>query len=99
MSLSACSTGSTGETGGGGGSTASADQFPVTIEHAFGETTIESVPERVATVSWVNADTALALGVVPVMQVNPSGSIHPVGFAAYWYPLMPPANFTGSGVR
>lgn len=66
LSLSACSTGSTGETGGGGGSTASADQFPVTIEHAFGETTIESVPERVATVSWVNADTALALGVVPV---------------------------------
>ena len=42
-------------------------QFPVTIEHAFGGTTIESVPERVATVSWVNTDTASALGVVPVV--------------------------------
>ncbi|MCC9192305.1 iron-siderophore ABC transporter substrate-binding protein [Arthrobacter sp. zg-Y916] len=65
LSLSACSTGSTSETGTE--STAgSSDQFPVTIEHAFGETTIESAPERVATVSWVNTDTALALGVVPV---------------------------------
>ncbi|MGW9405258.1 iron-siderophore ABC transporter substrate-binding protein [Arthrobacter sp. NPDC055585] len=65
LSLSACSTGSSSDAGTG--STAgSSDQFPVTIEHAFGETTIESVPERVATVSWVNTDTALALGVVPV---------------------------------
>ncbi|MCC3281517.1 iron-siderophore ABC transporter substrate-binding protein [Arthrobacter caoxuetaonis] len=65
LSLSACSTGSTSDTGTE--STAgSSDQFPVTIEHAFGETTIESAPERVATVSWVNTDTALALGVVPV---------------------------------
>jgi len=65
LSLSACSTGSSSDAGSG--STAgSSDQFPVTIEHAFGETTIESVPERVATVSWVNTDTALALGVVPV---------------------------------
>ena len=65
LSLSACSTGSSSDAGDG--STAgSSDQFPVTIEHAFGETTIESVPERVATVSWVNTDTALALGVVPV---------------------------------
>lgn len=65
LSLSACSTGSASDTGTE--STAgSSDQFPVTIEHAFGETTIESAPERVATVSWVNTDTALALGVVPV---------------------------------
>ena len=34
--------------------------------HAFGETTIEEAPERVATVSWVNHDVATALGVVPV---------------------------------
>lgn len=45
---------------------ASSDAFPVTIEHAFGETTIESKPERVATVSWANQEAALALGVVPV---------------------------------
>jgi iron complex transport system substrate-binding protein len=38
----------------------------VTIEHAFGETVLEEKPERVATVSWVNADVSIALGVVPV---------------------------------
>ncbi|MER1995723.1 MAG: iron-siderophore ABC transporter substrate-binding protein [Arthrobacter sp.] len=64
LSLSACSTGSTAGTESS--EAASSDQFPVTIEHAFGETTLDSVPERVATVSWVNTDTALALGVVPV---------------------------------
>lgn len=42
------------------------DAFPVTVRHAFGSTTIAQQPTRVATVSWVNADVALALGVVPV---------------------------------
>nr|WP_240949064.1 iron-siderophore ABC transporter substrate-binding protein [Microbacterium sp. CFH 90308] len=40
--------------------------FPVTVEHAFGETTIETQPERVATVSWSNQEVPIALGVVPV---------------------------------
>lgn len=40
--------------------------YPLTIEHAFGETVIESKPERVATVGWENQDTPLALGVAPV---------------------------------
>lgn len=40
--------------------------FPVTIEHAFGETTVESAPQRVVTWGWASADAALALGVVPV---------------------------------
>ena len=67
LSLSACSTGATGEAGDGGSSAGAAtDSFPVTIEHVFGETTIESAPERVATVAWANAETALALDVVPV---------------------------------
>ena len=67
LSLSACSTGSTGgEATGSTGSSAAVDEFPVTIEHIYGETTIESAPERVATVAWSNAETALALGVVPV---------------------------------
>ena len=67
LSLSACSTGSTGgEADAGSGSSAAADAFPVTIEHAYGETTIDSAPERVAAVAWANAETALALGVVPV---------------------------------
>ncbi|MEK3937640.1 iron-siderophore ABC transporter substrate-binding protein [Sporosarcina sp. FSL W7-1349] len=41
-------------------------EYPITIEHAFGETVIESKPERVVTVQWANHDVALALGVVPV---------------------------------
>ncbi|WDH98658.1 iron-siderophore ABC transporter substrate-binding protein [Paenibacillus urinalis] len=45
---------------------ADATQYPITIKHAFGETTIESKPERVATIQWGNHDVALALGVVPV---------------------------------
>ncbi|MHA7179218.1 iron-siderophore ABC transporter substrate-binding protein [Arthrobacter sp. MDB2-24] len=67
LSLSACSTGPANSgTAATGGTSASADAFPVTIEHAFGETTLAEKPERVATVSWVNADVSLALGVVPV---------------------------------
>src|SRR5918994_6152641 len=65
--LSACSTGSTevadapeAET------TTDASAYPVTIEHAFGETTIEEEPTRVATLGWSDHDHALALGVVPV---------------------------------
>jgi iron complex transport system substrate-binding protein len=50
----------------GGATTAAADAFPVTIEHAYGETTIEEKPERVATIAWSNHEVPLALGVVPV---------------------------------
>lgn len=66
ISLTACSTGPAGGGSEDGQSAAATDQFPVTVEHAFGETVIEEQPERVATVSWVNSDVALALGVVPV---------------------------------
>lgn len=47
---------------------AGADQaaFPLTIKHALGETQIEKMPERVATVGWGNQEVPLALGVVPV---------------------------------
>ena len=40
--------------------------LPVTIDHAFGETTIESAPERVVTWGWGSTDAVLALGEVPV---------------------------------
>lgn len=41
-------------------------EYPIVIKHAFGETVIDSKPERVATIAWANHDVALALGVVPV---------------------------------
>ena len=63
VTLAACS----GSPADVGGAPASGDgQFPVTIEHAFGSTTIEAQPERVATVAWANHEVPLALGVVPV---------------------------------
>lgn len=40
--------------------------FPVTIRHKYGETTIESAPERVVCVGLLEQDALLALGVVPV---------------------------------
>ena len=46
--------------GGGDGA------FPVTIEHAFGETVIDDAPQRVVTWGWGAADAVLALGEVPV---------------------------------
>lgn len=68
--LTGCSTGSTEPTDSAAEptatTTADADAFPVTIEHALGETTIESEPTRVATLGWTDHDHALALGVVPV---------------------------------
>ena len=67
--LTGCSTGSTSAdaaTEPTATTTADADAFPVTIEHALGETTIEAEPTRVATLGWTDHDHALALGVVPV---------------------------------
>ena len=41
-------------------------RFPITIQHAFGSTTITQKPKRVATVAWANHEVPLALGIVPV---------------------------------
>lgn len=43
-----------------------ADDYPLHIQHAFGETVIAKKPERIATVAWANHEVPLALGVVPV---------------------------------
>ncbi|MCU1532665.1 MAG: periplasmic binding protein [Arthrobacter sp.] len=66
LSLSSCSTGPATSSAAEGASQSTSSAFPVSIKHVFGETTIESEPERVVTVSWVNDDVAIALGVVPV---------------------------------
>lgn len=47
-------------------SSEAAVEYPIVIQHALGETIIESKPERVVTIQWANHDVALALGVVPV---------------------------------
>lgn len=73
LSVAACGsgTGSSGSEGSAGVSgspaaTSAAAAFPVTIEHAYGTTTIETKPERVATVAWANHEVPIALGVVTV---------------------------------
>ena len=40
--------------------------FPVTFTHMYGQTTLDAVPERVATWGWGATDAVLALGIVPV---------------------------------
>ncbi|MGO1509682.1 MAG: ABC transporter substrate-binding protein [Actinomycetales bacterium] len=55
-----------GSAGGASPDGISGAELPIEIEHAFGTTVIEEVPERVATVNWANHEVPLALGVVPV---------------------------------
>lgn len=43
-----------------------AQAFPVTLDHAWGSTSIESAPQRIVTWGWGNEDAVIALGVVPV---------------------------------
>jgi len=68
MTLAACSSDpeATNPSNSGEPTADAATEFPITIEHAFGSTTIEAKPERVATVAWSNGEVPLALGIVPV---------------------------------
>ena len=71
--LASCSTGSTAnETSPATANEAEAGAFPVTIEHVYGETTIEEEPERVVALGWSDPDVVLSLGVVPVGASNNS---------------------------
>ena len=77
LTLAACASDEPGGSSATGGSSASpsspsAEVFPVTIPNTFGSTTIESKPERVATVNWGNHDVPVALGVVPVGMAKAS---------------------------
>lgn len=66
-SASGTAAGSASGPGSASGSASStAGTFPRTVEHVYGSETIPAQPTRVATVSWVNQDVVLALGVVPV---------------------------------
>jgi iron complex transport system substrate-binding protein len=50
----------------GKAASASADAFPVTLEHKFGQTRIDSEPKRIVVVGLREQDSLLALGIVPV---------------------------------
>jgi iron complex transport system substrate-binding protein len=74
--LSAC--GSDDEASGPSAAAAPAEPsaFPVTIEHKYGSTTIESAPKRVVVVGLREQDALLALGAVPVATTEWYGK-HP----------------------
>ncbi|MBT2409850.1 iron-siderophore ABC transporter substrate-binding protein [Streptomyces sp. ISL-12] len=56
-----------GSSGSGTEASASGESaFPVTIDHKYGSTTIESEPKRIVTVGLTDQDAVLALGKVPV---------------------------------
>ncbi|VTR75320.1 iron-siderophore ABC transporter substrate-binding protein [Cellulomonas hominis] len=74
LALTACG-GSDDPASGDASTTASGDFEPVTIESALGEAVIEEQPERVVTLGQGSAETAIALGVVPVgIEEYPWGS-------------------------
>ncbi|WP_035745758.1 iron-siderophore ABC transporter substrate-binding protein [Haematomicrobium sanguinis] len=56
------------------GAPADSSAFPVTLDSALGQVTIEKKPERVVTIGWGSQDVALALGVVPVGMQDMSGN-------------------------
>jgi iron complex transport system substrate-binding protein len=67
LSLAACGSDDSGDSSAGTQAATSAESaFPVTVQHKFGSTTIESAPKRVVTVGYTDQDPVLALGVVPV---------------------------------
>lgn len=50
----------------GVGANALAEDFPVTIEHKFGDTTIAAEPERIVSVGYTEQDDLFALGKAPI---------------------------------
>lgn len=64
LALAGC--GSDDERAGSAPAATSSSAFPVTIEHKFGKTTIESEPKRIVVVGLREQDALLALGIVPV---------------------------------
>lgn len=66
--LAGCSSGSVSEESSD--STQTTEGFPVTFEHMYGQTTLGSTPERVATWGFGSTEAALALGVVPTAMAE-----------------------------
>lgn len=60
------------------------DAFPVTIEHAFGSTTIDAEPQRIVALGDGSQDVVAALGLVPVGIPTGYGGIDDDGVLP-WY--------------
>lgn len=44
--------------------------FPITIRHAFGQTTIPREPQRIVTLGWSGEDAVIALGKIPIAMTG-----------------------------
>lgn len=64
--LTGCAGQGDADAGAGDAASAAEGAFPVTVQHAYGQTRIDAQPERIATVAWANHEVPLALGIVPV---------------------------------
>ena len=70
LTLAGCASGDSPEGDGSaapsGSASGATDEFPITVEHAFGKTVIDEAPERVATWGWGSTEAAISVGVYPV---------------------------------
>jgi iron complex transport system substrate-binding protein len=73
--------------GGGAG-------FPVTLKNTFGETTIQSKPERIVTLGWNAQDVVYALGETPVGMPKVTYGPTPAGTTAWNADRFDPAKTT-----
>ncbi|MBP1050102.1 iron-siderophore ABC transporter substrate-binding protein [Rhodococcus qingshengii] len=73
LTLSAC--GTSGDSGSDteASGAAEAGAFPVIVDHAYGSTTIDAEPMRIATIGWSGQDSVIALNKVPVAMESFSG--------------------------
>ncbi|GAA1527593.1 iron complex transport system substrate-binding protein [Agromyces terreus] len=74
LTLTACASG-TSEEPSAAPDAAVGEGFPITIEHAFGETVVEAAPARVATWGWGSTEAAIAVGVYPVAVAEQSWTV------------------------
>ncbi|WP_186293249.1 ABC transporter substrate-binding protein [Brevibacterium aurantiacum] len=70
MLFAACSSGTSGSATTTDDGSAPDGSFPVTVDHAYGSTTIEEEPKKIITLGLSDQDPLLALGVAP-LAVSP----------------------------
>ncbi|WP_037175723.1 iron-siderophore ABC transporter substrate-binding protein [Rhodococcus sp. UNC363MFTsu5.1] len=82
-----CSGQSDEPSGAGGAASAEPGELPVTLEHAYGSTTISETPQRIAAVGIGDTDVLLSLGITPVLVPAWKGSVD-TGIGAWAQPSL-----------